>query len=77
MVACGVVKNGEPINIVVPTGNFGNILAGYMAMKMGIPVNRFICASNDNKVLTDFIKTGVYDISNDKRDLMMNNLHSM
>ena len=62
LVERGVIKNGEPINIVVPTGNFGNILAGYYAKQMGIPVNRFICASNENKVLTDFINTGVYDI---------------
>jgi threonine synthase len=52
---------GEKVNIVVPTGNFGNILAAYYAMKMGLPVNRLICASNQNNVLTDFIKTGVYD----------------
>ncbi|WP_028509955.1 threonine synthase [Ruminococcus sp. NK3A76] len=52
---------GEPINIVVPTGNFGNILAGYYAKKMGVPVNKLICASNANNVLTDFINTGVYD----------------
>ncbi len=52
---------GEPINIVVPTGNFGNILAGYYAKKMGVPVNKLICASNSNNVLTDFIKTGIYD----------------
>jgi len=59
----GAVKPGEPINIVVPTGNFGNILAGYYASKMGIPVRKFICASNKNKVLSDFINTGVYDIN--------------
>ncbi|MBQ6674522.1 MAG: threonine synthase [Ruminococcus sp.] len=52
---------GEPINIVVPTGNFGNILAGYYAKQMGVPVNKLICASNANNVLTDFINTGVYD----------------
>lgn len=52
---------GEPINIVVPTGNFGNILAGYYAKKMGVPVNKLICASNANNVLTDFINTGIYD----------------
>ncbi len=52
---------GEKINIVVPTGNFGNILAAYYAKKMGLPVNRFICASNSNNVLTEFIRTGVYD----------------
>ena len=55
------VDVGEPINIVVPTGNFGNILAGYYAKKMGVPVNKLICASNANNVLTDFINTGVYD----------------
>lgn len=52
---------GQEINIVVPTGNFGNILAAYYASEMGLPVHRFICASNANKVLTDFISTGVYD----------------
>lgn len=55
------IKEGEKINFVVPTGNFGNILAGWYAYKMGLPVNKFICASNENKVLTDFFKTGVYD----------------
>ena len=55
------IEYGEKINIVVPTGNFGNILAAYYAMKMGIPVNKLICASNANNVLTDFINTGVYD----------------
>jgi threonine synthase len=63
---CDLIKNnritcGEHINIVVPTGNFGNILAAYYAKKMGIPVNKLICASNANNVLTDFLKTGVYD----------------
>lgn len=52
---------GDKINIVVPTGNFGNILAAYYAKKMGVPVNKLICASNVNNVLTDFINTGVYD----------------
>ncbi|HHU49927.1 MAG: threonine synthase [Caldicoprobacterales bacterium] len=52
---------GQNINIVVPTGNFGNILAAWYAKEMGLPVNRLICASNDNNVLTDFIRTGVYD----------------
>ena len=55
------IKYGEKINIVVPTGNFGNILAAYYAREMGLPVNKLICASNANNVLTDFIKTGVYD----------------
>ena len=74
LVERGVIKNGEPMNIVVPTGNFGNILAGYYAKQMGIPVNKFICASNENKVLTDFINTGVYDI---KREFYLTNTPSM
>lgn len=57
----GTIKNGDSINVVVPTGNFGNILAAYYAKKMGIPVNKLICASNANNVLTDFLKNGVYD----------------
>ena len=57
----GAIKNGEKINICVPTGNFGNILAAYYAKQMGLPVNKLICASNSNNVLTDFLKTGVYD----------------
>lgn len=61
MVNAGKVNLGEKINITVPTGNFGNILAAYYAYRMGLPVNKFICASNANKVLTDFINTGVYD----------------
>ena len=61
LVKNGEIKPGEKINIVVPTGNFGNILAGYYAKKMGVPVNKLICASNSNNVLTDFIETGVYD----------------
>ena len=61
LVKDGKVELGEKINIVVPTGNFGNILAAYYAKKMGIPVNKLICASNSNNVLTDFINTGVYD----------------
>ncbi|MDR0904283.1 MAG: threonine synthase [Ruminococcus sp.] len=57
----GTVKMGEKINICVPTGNFGNILAAYYAKQMGIPVNKLICASNENNILTDFINTGIYD----------------
>ena len=58
----GVIKNrGEKVNVVVPTGNFGNILAAYYAKKMGLPIGKLICASNSNNVLTDFIRTGVYD----------------
>lgn len=55
------IKYGEKINITVPTGNFGNILAAYYAKEMGLPVNKLICASNSNNVLTDFINTGIYD----------------
>jgi threonine synthase len=61
MVRAGDIKQGEKININVPTGNFGNILAAWYAMNMGLPVNRLICSSNVNNVLTDFINTGVYD----------------
>lgn len=61
MVNSGAVAFGEKINFCVPTGNFGNILAGYYARSMGLPVERLICASNANDVLTDFINTGVYD----------------
>ncbi len=57
----GKIKDNEKVNIVVPTGNFGNILAAFYAMNMGLPVNKFICASNSNNVLTDFIRTGTYD----------------
>lgn len=57
----GVLSSGEAVNIVVPTGNFGNILAAYYASRMGVPVQKLICASNTNKVLDDFIRTGVYD----------------
>ncbi len=61
MIKKGRINCGDKINICVPTGNFGNILASWYAGKMGLPVNKFICASNANNVLTDFIKTGVYD----------------
>ncbi len=57
----GAVKPGEKINVCVPTGNFGNILAAYYAKKMGAPIGRLICASNSNKVLYDFFRTGTYD----------------
>lgn len=60
------IKENERINIVVPTGNFGNILAAFYSKKMGLPINKLICASNKNKVLTDFINTGIYD---SRRDL--------
>lgn len=65
LVACECIKPGQKVNFVVPTGNFGNILAGYYAKKMGLPVNKLICASNSNNVLTDFINTGVYDANRD------------
>ena len=57
----GKLRCGDMVNFVVPTGNFGNILAGYYAKLMGLPVDRLICASNDNNVLTDFLRTGIYD----------------
>ncbi|HEX9092760.1 MAG TPA: threonine synthase [Coriobacteriia bacterium] len=63
MVASGGVIAGDPIDVCVPTGNFGNILAGYYARRMGVPIGRLLCASNENNVLTDFIATGAYDIS--------------
>ncbi len=61
MVRGGRITAGQPVNFVVPTGNFGNILAGYYAKMMGLPVNRLICASNTNNVLTEFLRTGVYN----------------
>ena len=61
MYANGEVTKGEKINVVVPTGNFGNILAAYYAKNMGVPIDKLICASNDNKVLYDFFRTGTYD----------------
>ena len=57
----GAVAWGKPVDFCVPTGNFGDILAGYYAKQMGLPVGKLICASNKNNVLTDFIKTGTYD----------------
>lgn len=61
LVASGEIKSGDKINVVVPTGNFGNILAAYYAKEMGLPINKFICASNENKVLYDFFETGCYN----------------
>ena len=63
MVARGAVAAGDPLDVCVPTGNFGNILAAYYAKRMGAPLGRLLCASNANKVLADFLTTGVYDIS--------------
>lgn len=59
--ARGRIKNGDPVNVVVPTGNFGNILAAFYASRMGIPIRKLICASNANNVLTEFIRSGRYD----------------
>lgn len=63
LVNAGEIDLYEKINFVVPTGNFGDVLAGYYAYRMGLPVNKFIIASNSNNVLTDFFNTGVYDIN--------------
>ncbi len=65
LVAKGEIVAGDKINVVVPTGNFGNILAAYYAKEMGLPIAKFICASNDNKVLYDFFETGTYDRNRD------------
>ena len=61
LLADGEIKAGDKINVVVPTGNFGNILAAFYAKNMGLPINKLICASNENKVLYDFFTTGEYD----------------
>jgi len=61
LIAEGKIRDGEKINVTVPTGNFGNILAAYYAKEMGLPIDKLICASNDNKVLYDFFETGTYD----------------
>lgn len=65
MVAQNEINNGDEINVVVPTGNFGNILAAFYAKNMGIPIAKLICASNDNKVLYDFFESGCYDKNRD------------
>jgi len=70
----GRIEVGQEVNIVVPTGNFGNILAAYYAKMMGLPIDRLICSSNDNKVLTDFFETGTYDR---RRDLLLTSSPSM
>ncbi|MCM1368065.1 MAG: threonine synthase [Roseburia sp.] len=59
----GEIEDGDRIDFVVPTGNFGNILAGWYAAQMGLPINKLVCASNRNNILTDFINTGVYDVN--------------
>ncbi len=68
------IELGDKINVVVPTGNFGNILAAYYAKEMGLPIAKFICASNENKILTDFFKEGVYDR---RRELVVTESPSM
>ena len=65
MVKCGAVKLGEKIDVCVPTGNFGNIFAGYIAKLMGAPIEKLVCASNVNNVLTDFLRTGTYNRNRD------------
>ncbi|MFW6253687.1 MAG: threonine synthase [Chitinivibrionales bacterium] len=61
LLSAGSITPGSPVDFCVPTGNFGNILAGYYAQRMGVPIRRLICASNKNKILTDFFTTGIYD----------------
>lgn len=70
----GKLRPGEKINVVVPTGNFGNILAAFYAKKMGLPIGRLICASNENRVLYDFFRTGTYDRN---REFVLTNSPSM
>jgi threonine synthase len=70
----GELKVGEPMNVVVPTGNFGNILAAYYAKNMGLPIGKLICASNENKVLFDFFQSGTYDRN---REFMLTSSPSM
>ena len=59
------IKLNDKVNFIVPTGNFGNILAGYLAKQLGCPINKLVCASNKNNILTDFINTGIYDKNRD------------
>lgn len=74
LLAEGELKNGESIHVVVPTGNFGNILAAYFAKQMGVPIDRLLCASNENKVLYDFFSTGSY---NKNREFILTSSPSM
>ena len=74
LLEAGEIEKSENINVVVPTGNFGNILAAYFAKRMGLPVKTLVCASNDNKVLYDFFTTGIYDR---KREFILTNSPSM
>lgn len=75
LVAAGKIEAGCPIDVCVPTGNFGNILAAWYAKQIGVPIERLLCASNDNRVLTDFINTGTYDISD--REFILTSSPSM
>ena len=75
LVKSGVVAAGDPIDVCVPTGNFGNILAAWYAKQIGVPIEMLMCASNENRVLTDFINTGTYDISS--RDFVLTPSPSM
>lgn len=74
LVKRGTIKVGDAVNFTVPTGNFGDILAGYYAKKLGLPINKLICASDENNVLTDFFKTGTY---NRKRHFYLTNSPAM
>ena len=74
MIRAGEIQAGDPINITVPTGNFGNILAAYYAKHMGLPFAKLICASNENRVLVDFFKSGLYDR---RRDFILTSSPSM
>ena len=74
LVKNGEIADGEKINVTVPTGNFGNILAAYFAKQLGVPIKKLICASNDNKVLYDFFQTGTYDR---KREFILTTSPSM
>ena len=74
LVRDGKIKDGQEINVVVPTGNFGNILAAYYAKQMGVPIDKLVCASNENRVLYDFFRTGTYDR---KRDFILTTSPSM
>ncbi len=74
LLKAGEISEGETINVVVPTGNFGNILAAFYAKNMGLPIGKLICASNENKVLFDFFRTGVYDRN---REFILTNSPSM
>ena len=74
LVKKGTVKAGDAINVVVPTGNFGNILAAFYAKQMGLPIHKLICASNENRVLYDFFRTGTYDR---KREFILTTSPSM